>query len=67
MGTLPEGLIVLPRVNATITSSGDILYDCNFSGSTVITIDRALPPNGGGADTPGKLENIGRTRNNAKS
>ncbi len=27
----------------------------------------ALPPNGGGAETPGRLANIGRTRNNAKS
>ena len=28
---------------------------------------RWLPPNGGGADTPGKLANIGRTLNSAWS
>ena len=59
IGTLPEGLIEFPRTSAVTTSSGDIAYDCSRCGSSVTTIDRALPPNGGGADTPGKVENIG--------
>src|SRR5437588_6277116 len=64
--TLPDGLIELPRTRAVTTSSGDIEYDCNRRGSTVTTTVRALPPNGGGADTPGRLENIGRIRNSAR-
>ena len=28
---------------------------------------RAVPPKGGGAETPGSRENIGRTRNSARS
>ena len=31
------------------------------------TTVRWLPPNGGGAETPGRLANIGRTRNRARS
>ena len=50
-----------------MTSSGDMPYDCNRRGSTDTTTVRALPPNGGGADTPGRLENIGRMRNSARS
>src|SRR5687767_7761609 len=67
IGTLPEGLIELPLTSALITSSGDMPYDCSRWGSTVTTIVRALPPNGGGAETPGSLENIGRMRNSARS
>ena len=32
-----------------------------------MTIVRWLPPNGGGAETPGSVANSGRTRFNAKS
>ena len=37
------------------------------AGSTVTTTVRWLPPKGGGAETPGRLANIGRTRNRARS
>jgi hypothetical protein len=63
----PEGLITLPAVRAEITSSGDIEYDRRRSGSSRMTTLRWLPPNGGGAETPGRAANIGRTRNNAWS
>ena len=37
------------------------------SGFTFTTMLRALPPNGGGAETPGNVANRGRTRFNAAS
>src|ERR1043165_2646571 len=67
IGTLPDGLIVLPLVIATTTSSGAMPYDCSRRGSTVTTSERAPAPNGGGADTPGRLANVGRTENRARS
>ena len=60
---------------ATLVSfeSWDQLRDCyNLSMEAaqrvwISAIDRALPPNGGGADTPGRFAKIGRTRNSARS
>ena len=37
------------------------------SGLTLTTMVRALPPKGGGAETPGKVANSGRTRFSAAS
>jgi hypothetical protein len=54
-------------VSAVTISSGDMLYERSRSGSTLSTIVRALPPNGGGAETPGSVANSGRTRFNAAS
>src|SRR5438552_5528509 len=67
IGTFPDGLIVLPFVTAMTTSSGAMPYDWSRLGSTVMTTDRAPAPNGGGAETPGRLANIGRTENSARS
>ncbi len=67
MRTFPDGLMMLPVPTARTTSSGDMLYDRNLSGSTCTTIVRWLEPNGGGAETPGRVANIGRTRNRAAS
>src|SRR2546421_158087 len=67
IGTLPDGLIALPFVTAMTTSSGAMPYDFSLCGSTVMTNDRAPAPNGGGAETPGKLANVGRTENKARS
>ena len=67
MRTLPEGLIVLPFVRAVISSSGEMEYDRSRSGSARTTTVRWLPPNGGGAETPGRLANIGRTLKSAWS
>ena len=63
----PEGLIMLAAVIADTISSGDILYERRRSGFTLITIVRALPPKGGGAETPGRVANSGRTRFRAAS
>ena len=65
--TVPEGLMTLPAESALTTSSGAIRYDRRRSGSSRTTTVRALPPNGGGAETPGSAANIGRTLNNAWS
>src|SRR5688572_26465099 len=67
MCKFPDGLIALPLDSAVITSSGVTPYDRSRSGSARSTIERALPPNGGGADTPGSDENIGLTLNSARS
>ena len=64
---LPDGLMRLPLLNAATTSSGAIFNDMSRLGSTRTTTVRALPPNGGGAETPGRLANMGRTRNRARS
>ena len=55
-----------PAIAAT-TSSGDMLYARSRSGLTFTTTLRALPPKGGGAETPGKVANNGRTRLRARS
>ena len=65
--TFPEGLIVFPLVRAVISSSGDIDVRAEPLGVGRITTVRWLPPNGGGAETPGRLANIGRTLNRAWS
>src|SRR5262245_7653394 len=66
-GTVPDGLMSLPLTSASTTSSGDMWYAFSRSGSVWMTMVRWLPPNGGGADTPGKVANIGRTWNRALS
>src|SRR5439155_8687995 len=55
------GLTAFPDVKAAMTSSGEALYLARASGSARRTTVRALPPNGGGADTPGIAANMGRT------
>ena len=67
MRTLPEGSTVLARLTALTTSSGESRYERIFSGSTLITMLRWLPPKGGGAETPGSVAKIGRTRFKAMS
>src|ERR1700722_3321815 len=59
---LPEGVMVLLRTTACVTSSGEILNIRSFSGLTLISTDRALDPKGGGAVSPGTLANNGRMR-----
>ena len=65
--TLPDGSTVEARLIAKTTSSGESRYCRSFSGSTRTTIVRWLPPNGGGAETPGNVAKIGRTRFRAMS
>ncbi len=65
--TLPEGSTVLARFTASTTSCGARRYDLIFSGSTLMTMLRWLPPKGGGADTPASVAKIGRTRLSAMS
>ena len=65
--TLPDGRTVVARFTANTTSSGESRYCLSFSGSTRTTIVRWLPPNGGGADTPGSVAKMGRTRLSAMS
>src|SRR3989442_1049503 len=60
--TFPDGTTVLDRLTAATTSSGEKPYCRSRSGSTRTTMVRWLPPNGGGADTPGNVAKIGRTR-----
>ena len=64
---LPDGLMVLAAAMAATTSSGAMLQARNRSGFRFTTMLRALPPNGGGAETPGNVANKGRTRFNATS
>src|SRR5207249_8856896 len=64
---LPEGLIVFAAEIAETISSGDMLYERSRSGLRLMTMLRALPPNGGGAETPGSVANRGRTRFKAAS
>src|SRR5689334_6737763 len=64
---LPEGLMRFAAVIAFTTSSGVMLQERNRSGFKFTRMLRALPPKGGGADTPGKVANNGRTRFNAAS
>src|SRR6266404_7490100 len=65
--TLPEGVIVLAAVRGMTSLSGDMVYGRRRSGLALINIVRALPPNGGGADTPGNVAKSGRTRFSAAS
>src|SRR5437660_5691191 len=59
--------MVFAALSAVTNSSGDRLYARSRSGFALINIVRALPPKGGGADTPGKVANRGRTRFKAAS
>ena len=52
---------------AAIASSGEMRYCCSLSGLRVMTIVRWAPPNGGGAETPSRVANSGRTRFSAMS
>src|SRR5439155_9163864 len=61
-GTFPDGLIRFAAVIAATISSGEMLYERKRSGLRLMTMLRALPPKGGGADTPGKVAKSGRTR-----
>src|SRR5262249_19783222 len=56
-----------PLAMAVTTSSGDIWQAFRRSGSTRITMVRWFPPKGGGAETPGRLANMGRTAKRALS
>ena len=68
IGTLPDGLIVLPFVSADDDLVGRHAVRLQpLADRRVTTSVRGLPPNGGGADTPGRLANIGRTWNSAWS
>ena len=64
---LPDGITRVALLTAAMASSGEIRYCRSLSGSSVMTMVRWLPPNGGGADTPGSVANSGRTRLTAKS
>src|SRR5438477_611957 len=64
---VPAGVTTLPVLTARITSWGDMPYARRRFGSTLITMVRWLPPKGGGADTPGRVANCGRTRFRARS
>src|SRR3569833_1869309 len=59
---LPEGDITLNFAKASTTSSGVRLKLLSLSGSTLNTMVRAFEPNGGGAERPGMVENIGLMR-----
>src|SRR3954470_11657195 len=61
IGMLPEGVMRFAAVMAVTTSSGDKLYERRRSGLRFTTMLRALPPKGGGAETPGSVANRGRT------
>ena len=52
MRTLPDGLMVLAAATAVTTSSGDMSVGAQAVGLTRTTMVRALPPKGGGAETP---------------
>jgi len=65
--TFPDGTTTFAALIAAITSSGVMLYARNRSGSTRNTMERWLPPNGGGAETPGSVAKSGRTRFSAIS
>src|SRR6185437_4461835 len=64
---LPEGVMALFLATAFVTSSADKLYIRSFSGLTLMSTDLALEPKGGGAESPGTVANIGRTRVRARS
>ena len=64
---LPEGMTRVALLTAAMASSGEMRYCWSLSGSSVMTMVRWLPPNGGGAETPGRVAKSGRTRFSAKS
>src|SRR5579863_955324 len=64
---LPDGVMALFFDIACTTSSADKLNWRSFSGFTLISTDRALEPNGGGAESPGTVANRGRIRVMARS
>src|SRR5580704_11816927 len=59
---LPDGITTLDLLTAAMASSGEMRYCRSFDGSSVMTIVLWLPPNGGGAETPGRVAKRGRTR-----
>src|SRR5476649_2812799 len=63
----PDGDITLYFESASTTSSGVRLKLRSLLGSILKTIVRALEPNGGGADSPGIVENMGLMRVAARS
>ena len=67
MGMFPDGLMRFAAVMADTISSGAMRSARRRSGLTLTRMLRALPPNGGGADTPGSVANSGRTRFSARS
>ena len=58
---LPAGVMVLAAAKAAATSSGVTPVARSRSGTRFTRMVRALPPKGGGAETPGKVANSGRT------
>src|SRR5579864_8171127 len=54
---LPEGMTRLAWLTAEMAWSGEMRYWRSWSGSRVTTMLRWLPPNGGGAETPGRVAN----------
>src|SRR5688572_21454711 len=63
----PDGATALPAFTASATCQSVMPCLVTASGFTFTTMVRWLPPNGGGADTPGSAANIGRTLNSAWS
>ena len=59
--------MVLAAVIAATISSGEMPYARRRSGFSETRIVLALPPNGGGADTPGSVAKSGRTMFSAAS
>ena len=64
---LPDGLRTLACAMACTRSSGERLYARRRSGLALMMTVRALPPKGGGAETPGSVAKSGRTRLRAAS
>ena len=56
----PAGTTLLPCVTTSVTWSSVTCCARSFSGSTLTTMARWLPPNAGGLVTPGMLANMGR-------
>jgi len=57
---------MFPAETAFTISSGDMESARSRSGSTRTTTVLWLPPNGGGAETPGSVAKVGRTLLSAK-
>ena len=55
----PEGMTSDALLTAEIAWSGETRYCCSLPGSSVITMVRWFPPNGGGAETPASVANSG--------
>ena len=58
---LPAGVMTLAPARAAATSSGVTPVLRRRSGMRLTKMLRALPPKGGGAETPGKVAKSGRT------